>query len=60
IEESTMENLYSDEFDSLSDNNNEERNSNDNEELTLTSIQEEEVEKVQCLFEECDTEYLWL
>ncbi|CAG8738800.1 5372_t:CDS:1, partial [Cetraspora pellucida] len=37
IEESTMENLYSDEFDSLSDNNNEERNSSDNEELASTS-----------------------
>ncbi|CAG8822318.1 17172_t:CDS:2, partial [Cetraspora pellucida] len=48
----------------LSDNNNEERNSSDNEELastsTSTSKLKEEVEKVQCLFKEYDTEYLWL
>ncbi|CAG8817055.1 7664_t:CDS:2, partial [Cetraspora pellucida] len=52
IEESTIENLYSDEFNSLSDNNNEERNSSDNEELASTSTSTSKLK--------CDTEYLWL
>ncbi|CAG8764222.1 3687_t:CDS:2, partial [Racocetra fulgida] len=58
IEESTMENLYSDEFDSLSDNNNEERNSSD-EELASTSTSTSKLSSIRTKKKRKSGSFVW-